>query len=79
MLSGIVFWGGFGLWAIGIYQALVDGVSLTILFLVLVGGQLLKVSYAAIESREQEEREKRLVETIRQAAQDRINRMNWRD
>lgn len=75
MFTFLIFLLGAVLWCAGVYNAIFEEVTLADLFLVLVGGQLLKLWYAAIDSQDSERKYDGIKDAIKNVA-DELRR--WR-
>lgn len=75
MFTFLIFLLGAVLWCAGVYNAISEEVTLADLFLVLVGGQLLKLWYAAIDSQDSERKYDGIKDAIKNVA-DELRR--WR-
>lgn len=65
MFTFLIFLLGAVLWCAGVYNATFEEVTLADLFLVLVGGQLLKLWYAAIDSQDSERKYDQIKDKIK--------------
>lgn len=66
----LLFLGGIGLWAYGVFTACFQELTLFQLFLILVGGQVIKFAYAFCDSEQHE----RFCEMILKAIKDLENK-----
>lgn len=65
MLTFLLFVIGVALWVSGVYCCLVEEVTLFEIFRILVGGQIVKIWYSAIDSKHEEEQVERIIKAIK--------------
>lgn len=65
MLTFLLFVIGVVLWVSGVCCCLVEEVTLFEIFRILVGGQIVKIRYSAIQSKHEDEQVERIIKAIR--------------
>lgn len=65
MLTFLLFVIGAVLWVSGVWCCLVEEVTLFEIFRILVGGQIVKIWYSALQSKDEDEKVERIIKAIK--------------